>query len=311
MADDFLSATDLIADALDLAPIEVTDLENQAPLMARMPMVRASAGILHKYTKETEAPVVGYRAENAGRELDKSVDAPVEITLKILDFSWAVDKATADYVEATSREQKIAREGSRHVRAAMFKAENQFISGTAADAAGHIGFAQITDVDAIADRMVISAGGTTPDTASSVWALRLGMDDVAGVYNGDMPVSLGSTVVQDFVDGSGLHYPAYYTPGCTWMAMQQGSAFSIGRIVNITEDADKGLTDDLIYDLFSQFPSGRMPNLLVASRRSMKQLRESRTATNATGAPAPWPTSVDGVPIITSEAVGNTDALVT
>lgn len=311
MADDFLTAAALVADKLDLSDAQVTDLENQAPLMARLPMEMASAGIMHAYTKETGAPVVGFRAENAGRELDKSTDLRVEVTLKILDFSWAVDKATADYVERRSREEKIAREGSRHVRAAMFKAEQQYINGTGADADGFLGFADVTDADAIADRMTVNAGGTTASTASSLWALRLGPDDISGVYNGDTPVSLGETVVQDFVDGSGLHYPAYYTPGCLWLAIQIGSKFSIGRVVNLTEDADSTLTDDMLYDLVSQFPTGRGPNLFLGSRRSLRQLRESRTATNGTGAPAPWPTAVDGIPIMTSEAVGDTDALIT
>jgi len=41
----------------------------------------------------------------------------------------------------------------------------------------------------------------------------------------------------------------------------------------------------------------------------LKQLRDSRTATNVTGAPAPRPTEVEGIPIIVTDAIVNTEAV--
>ncbi len=80
-------------------------------------------------------------------------------------------------------------------------------------------------------------------------------------------------------------------------------------VANLTEGSGKVLTYDLIADLLSQFPSGRQPSILCMSRRSLKQLQVSRTATNATGAPAPFPTEAFGVPIIVTDALTNTEAL--
>jgi hypothetical protein len=54
-----------------------------------------------------------------------------------------------------------------------------------------------------------------------------------------------------------------------------------------------------------------MPTILVMNRRSLKQLQESRTATNATGAPAPFPSEAFGVPILVTDAITNTEALLT
>ena len=90
-----------------------------------------------------------------------------------------------------------------------------------------------------------------------------------------------------------------------------GGAYSVGRIANLTADAGKGLTDDLISDLLSQFPAGMVPTLLVCSRRSLKQLQQSRTATNQTGAPEPFPSDAFGVPLITTDAIIDTEPLET
>jgi hypothetical protein len=47
------------------------------------------------------------------------------------------------------------------------------------------------------------------------------------------------------------------------------------------------------------------------NRRSLSQLRKSRTATNATGTPAPIPREVEGIPIIVTEALSSTEAIET
>ncbi len=168
-----------------------------------------------------------------------------------------------------------------------------------------------TTVDALADALTIDATGTTAATASSCWAVRIGPNDLTGIVNGEGEIQLGDTVVQDFLDGSGLHYPAYYTPGCTWLGLQVGSIYSMGRIVNLTEDSGKGLTDDLISALLSEFPTGKEPTHLLMNRRSLKQLQQSRTATSTSGAPAPFPSEAFGVPIVKCESIVNTEALVT
>lgn len=312
MAHDLLTVADLVADALDLSEAEVSNLLNAAPLVGRMPVEESSNGTTHKYSIETGAPVVGFRAENVGRDHDHSVDTVVSIALKILDFSWHIDKAVADESRKRSLDEKMAREGNRHLRAAMFKAEAQFLYGTGAggDAGGYAGLADNAGLNGLNDAMVVNAGGTTANTGSSCWLLTLGPNDAQAVYNGDQPFSLGERHEQMMADADGKLFPAYCQSATTWLGMQVGSAFSVARIANLTADTGKGLTDDLIYDAISRFPSGRQPNLIVCSRRSLKQLRESRTATNATGAPAPRPADVDGIQILNTDAILNTEALV-
>jgi len=310
MSDDLITVADFIADALDVADIEVSDLLNMSPFFARLPVIGSSNGTTHKYAKETGAPVVGFRAENAGRELDSAEDTLVNVNLKILDFSWAADKAVADAWRRGGAPAFVAREGRRHLRAGFFKAEQQYINGTDSDSDGFAGFADSLQLDFADDEMVVDAGGPTGGDHTSVYLVREGEEDVVGVVNDDGGgVMLGETIVQDFTDGSGKHFPAYYTPGCTWIALQIGGARSVARILNI-DDASNKLTDDLIYQALEKFPSGRQPTVILMNRRSLRQLRESRTATNVTGAPAPRPTEVEGIPIVTVESIGNTESAV-
>lgn len=67
MADDQLTIADLVGNTFDISSAEVSDLLEDAPLVARLPVQMSSKGDTHKYVKVTQSPVVGFRAENAGR----------------------------------------------------------------------------------------------------------------------------------------------------------------------------------------------------------------------------------------------------
>lgn len=311
MANDFITIADMLADALDLSGNELTEIRDAAPLMSRLPVIASSNGDTHKYAVNTQNPVVGFRAENVGREFDHSIHRIDTVTLKILDFSWMADKAVADRWRQGGAAAFIAREGLFHIRAAMYKLEEQFIKGTTdGDSAGFAGLNDSAFLDALADDQVYNAGGTTVATAQSCYLLRVNQAECASVMMGD-GISLGSTVVQNFVSSGTLNLPVYYTPATTWVAAQLGAKYSVVRIVNLTEDAGKGLTDDVIYAAERLFPAGLGATLVLTGSRSLEQLRVSRTATNATGSPAPTPTSTgSGTPIITSDAVSETEALV-
>jgi hypothetical protein len=322
MADDLHAIADLIGDAFDLADIDVSDLLKASPFVASLQMEPSSNGTTHKYVKETGAPVVGFRAPNAGRDMDSSDDTAVTVTLKNLDWSWLVDTAVAN-AWRRGKEAYIAREGARHLRSALVTFEKQVINGVvgasdsaaaSGSSAGFTGFRDASTVDALADTMVVNAGGTTADTASTCWAVRLAPDGVTGVYKGDGNwLDLMETVIVNQIVNPGTDnktFPAYFTGASAWLGLQVGSAYDIGRIANLTADSGKGLTDALIYDLFSKFPVGFGPTHLLMSRRSMKQLRASRTATNANGTPAPWVSEVEGIPVIVTDAISDTEELV-
>ena len=311
MADAFLTLSDLttINDA-NLADRDISDLLDDAPLLARL-AADVVPGTDHKYVKETSAPVVGFRAVNDGLENTKSADTLVTINLKILDASFAIDKALADaYIGGP--EAYIGREAARHLKSAFFHAEKQILSGTGNEADGFNGLPDDGNLNAVAADMVVNGGGTTDSTASSVWAIRSAgdMNDCVAIAGDNGKIDIGDSVVQRLAGSSTGSYPAYYTPIQGWLGLQIGGKYSVGRLANVTEDSGKTLSDSMLADLLSVFPAGRGPNYLVMSRRSLKQLQQSRTATNATGAPAPFPSEAFGVPIIVSDGVSDVETLV-
>ena len=312
MANDLPTIADFVSDALDLAPYELSEIRDAAPLMAALPAQASSDGTTHKYSVDTARPVVGFRAENAGRDFDHSTQAITTVTLKILDFSWAVDKAVADAWRQGGSSAYIAREGLQHIKAAMYKLEQQYIYGSSAlgDSDGFTGLVNSGNLDAIADDMVVSAGGTTADEQTSVYFLRVSDRECSMVMRGD-GVVLGDTVVQNMLDGSSKNFPSYYTPATTWVAGQIGSKYSAARLCNLhASDSGASLTDADIYSVLAKFPAGLGPNLIVMNKDAQEQLRASRTATNNTGAPAPIPDSTAGIAILTTDAVLNTEPVV-
>jgi len=304
-----LTVSQFVADKLDVLQTNTSNILNDAPFVSQLLRLSPSGGgTVHKYTVYTTEPTVGFRTENSGRNMSESLDTVTTLTMKILDFTWAVDQATANGW-ARGRADLIAREGARHLGAALFKWEKQIFNGTVGvgDSAGHTGFRDNTYIDATTDGMVTNAGGTTANTGSSVYLIRLGQDDVAGVTSDDFMI--GDTTPQ-LLGAANSYYPAYVTPASIWTALQMGGAYSIGRIANLTADSGKGLTDSLIATNLMNFPAARQPNVIVMNRRSLKQLQASRTATSSTGAPAPFPQESFGIPIIVTDAISSTEALI-
>ena len=311
MADDLFALADLLViNDLSIADLEITDILDDAPLLKALAADVASNGTLHKYTKETGAPVVGFRAANAGRDLDSSIDTLVTVTLQILDASFLLDAALASAYQRGGPAGLVAREARRHLRAAFFAAEKQIINGVISDSAGFVGLKAASTIDALADTMVVNAGGDTADTCSSVYLLRSTPEgnDVQVIVGQGGELEIGETVSVQAKDGDGKSYPGLWTPIFSYLGLQVGSAQSVGRICNL--DFDHTLTDDMIFQAIAKFPAGRQPTHIAMNRNSLEKLRDSRTATNATGAPAPRPTEVEGIPIVVTDAILNTEAVV-
>ena len=312
MPDTFMTLADLLKiNDCALEPWEISDLVQAVPLLAVLP-VATTDGNSYKYLKETGAVTVGFREVNVGRDYSASADTLVTATLKLIDASFRVDKALADQYK-NGPAAHVAREAARHLRASLFLLEQQIIYGTGNAATGFAGLAENAAYDAAGDTMVLDAAGTTAGTGSSVWLMHA-PGDLRGIHfivGEDGRINIDETITQEVDDSAGAHYTAYYTPILGWAGLAVGGAYSAARICNLTEDAGKGLTDALIYRAIETFPVDRQNGLIIVmNRRSRRQLRASRTATNATGAAAPIPDSVEGIPIITVESISNVETLI-
>jgi len=286
----------------NVADVEISDLLRDAPVLAAMPAVEASNGTLHKYNKLTTEPTVGFRSLNDGRDHDYTVRTTVTETLQILDASFDMDAAIYN-------PELAAMEGRSHLQSAFAKAERQIFYGTSAngDSAGFNGFYNSADLNALADEMVISAGGSSTGVQSSVYLIRATPDatGVCSVFGNNGDISIGGAY-QSMIEGTNGRYDAWVVPIVAYMALQLGSKFSAARIANV----ETALDDDKIYEALSLFPASLQPTHICMNRTALKLLRASRTSTNATGAPAPRPTEVEGIPIIVSDQIVQTEAVV-
>jgi hypothetical protein len=284
----------------------ISDLLQDAPFLAAMYAQPASNGTQHKYLKETKAPVVGFRAANDGIEHDSSEDTLVTIELAILDASHHHDQELVNQYKK-GPDAFMAREGNRHLQAGFFKTEQQLFYGQLAGAAdGFTGLADAATIDALADPMVVDGGGAT--ALSSVFVVRSvpADTDFTTVMGNDGNINLGNVYQQMMAGAVTGMFNALVQPIAAYLGAQIGSIYSVGRIANL-DATTNGLDDDKIAAAISAFPSGRQPTHLAMNRRSRRQLQQSRTATNGTGAPAPFPTEAFGVPIITSDAIINAE----
>jgi hypothetical protein len=247
---------------------------------------------------------------NDGVENTKGTYTSVTLDLKVLDASFAVDIAAA-LADERGLEHMMGVEALAHMRQAMAEVEQQIFYGTGNDAGGFGGFATQTNLNNIADAQVVNAGGTTASTGSSVYLVRTGDADCQVLWGQQGVISIGERQIVERAGSATGRFPAYYHPITGWCGLKVGSIYSVVRIANLTADSGKGLTDSLIAQALEKFPASRGPNYIVMNRRSHRQLQSSRTATNPTGAPAPFPSESFGVPIVVTDQLSSTEALIT
>ena len=283
----------------NLSDIEVTDLLQDAPLIAAIHSQPASNGTEHKYLKLTTASSAAFRAALAGLDKTTSADTLVTDTLAILDGSFHIDQALA-LNSKLGVDACLEKELMRTMRSVFAHAEGQIIYGVGNDATGFPGLSDNAQLDALTDTMVHDAGGSNAVTQSSCFLLRSGMEDVSFILGND-----GNIVVDEdpkvvpwiATAGSSPTYPAYYVPVTGYSGFQIGGAYSASRICNIECNdltSTSAFTDADIYASISLFPAARGPNMIVMNRNAQRLLRQSRTAVNATGADATIPTKLAG-----------------
>ena len=298
----------------NLADLSISDLLDDAPVLKILTAKVASNGTEHKYLKVTGASSAAFRAALAGLSKTASKDTLVTDTLNIVDGTFDTDIALADAYKG-GRDAWLQLELVRTMRQIMFVLETQVFYGnaTGGDGNGPDGLSDNAYLDAIADAMVMEPAtvGSTGTSQTSVFLIRHGDNDVAAILGNDgkFVVEDEPTIIQKYpqADATGSSYPALYVPVTGYFGLQYGGAYSAARICNI----ETALTDDDLYNGLALFPAGRQPNLIAMNRKALALLRASRTSVNQTGAPAPRPTELEGIPIVTTDAIISTEAVET
>jgi len=292
------------------ADLNVSDLLQDAPLIAVMTAVPASNGTNHSYTKETAAEGVGFRALNAGVTNTNSSDEEVTAVLKVLDASFDADTALARKARGGA-EAYLEKRTMRKLKAAFSTMEKQIIYGTGSAAGGFAGLFDNAALNGLADDMVIEPGipGTTADEQTSVLFIRSGEDDSAFVAGNDGEITVDDPTIGPRVVNPGTDnkvYGAYFVNVIGWGGIQYGSAFSVARICNV----ETSLTGDDMAAALALFPSNRQPNIIAMNRQALELWRKSRTAVNTDGTEAPRPKMFEGIQVISTDSLVNTEAIV-
>jgi hypothetical protein len=275
----------------------IEDVMDSTPFL-KAAAARTVEGDVFKYTKVTANPAVGYRAVNAGISNTAASYGEVTCDLKFLDASFFVDVAAAK-IDKRGANHIMAIEARHHLRAAMRQVEDnifQTVSG------GFAGLADQANLNNLADDQVLNAGGSTT-AVTSVYGVKLGSADMEMLWGEGGVINIGPQQMVHHDTGSGKFW-AYAHDVSAYCGLKVGGIHSVYRLANVQEgnDATK-LTDAWLAELYSAAPIGYKPDVFVMNRDGERMLRESRTATNITGAPAPFVTEAFGVPVIVTDSI--------
>lgn len=210
------------------------------------------------------------------------------LSLKYMDFSINEDVQIAE-AATIGVEAHLALQLERKIKGTLRALEAQILHGTANIAAGFSGIDNIVT----GATNVFSKGGTG-SALSKVYAIN--KDQIKLLLGKGGEVRLGEIERRTITDTSGNPYDVYHLDGGAWLG-----AYIVGtQACKILERVGTTLTDNDFSTLIDAFAQGFTPDLFVASQRSISALRNSRTATNPTGAPAPYATEVFGIPLISA-----------
>jgi hypothetical protein len=267
--------------------------------------VETITGREYKTLIRTANPRGGFRNANDGPIVAKSTYENRLVETFILNPRWSCDKAIADN-DQKGPARVIALEGSGLITGALQDAAANFYygQGTGGNAKGHPGL-----IDSVDAEMIVDATGSTASTGSSVWAVKWGQKGVCWVMGNNGSLDMSDVRIGDIIGENSQLLTAYIQEMFIYPGVQVGHKFAIGRIKNLTGQAGKTLTDALIGSLVTKFPVGMEPDCLFMSRRSREQLRNSRTTYSPTGSEASIPTEWNGIPIIATDAILDTETI--
>lgn len=281
---------------------------------------RTIRGTQYTTNVRTGFPGVGFRAANAGHTPGKSAYDKRLVECFIFGGVIQADKAVCEAYEDGSPAWEMI-EASGVVKNSFLKLGKQFYYGTNATNGDTAGFPGLKDFVAKGSTLAYDVTGTTATTASSVYGVKFGIQDVIMPMGNSATLTLSDFRDQQITNDSGTTWlPGRVADMCAWLGLQVGNVNCVGRMLNITADSGKTLNDTKIATWLSQFPVGSTPERLFMSRRSLMQLQTSRSVVlnaqpngqKVTGAQeniGPVPTEAFGIPITVTDSILNTDTI--
>jgi hypothetical protein len=307
-----MNGSDAIAGLIDETIRNTPELTGVTLDGEKVPKVGASRpikGIQYKTLVRTGLPSVSFRGGNSGTALSKSVWANRVWEAFLFNPPIEMDIQVA-MMDEDGPAACMAKEAAGIWEASVQYVCKQFYYGTTNDSLGFPGLLAAYDsTDMMVDATGTTQGNGTSTISTSVWAVRYGVKDVQWIFGNNGELRLSDVIECRVTDASGNPYLAYHQEILGRVGLQIARSWTVGRIRNITSDAGRGLTDKLLGQLHAKFRVGYPPDVFFMTRAAQEQLRESRTAVNPTGAPAPLPRAYEGIPIMPTESIINNEAI--
>ena len=294
-----------------LDKVLVNDVMPVAPLVKWLPS-EVISGTSTQYRCVTSIPKVGPRPVNAGVD---SIRANYELKrsqLFLYQGLIAIDEALAK-ADPSGEGGLMAEQAELVMQGAMFTLEQYAIYGKALGEDAMPGI-----LDGIGNYMTISADEAHNTTESrqaggaSVLAI-VGDPKMLRLQFGNSKAIAFSPTERTYLptnkaDGTAGTMPALAKNVTFWAGVSVRSEFAVARLIN--ESASKPLTDALLAQLVSLFPTGVVPTALVMNRQTRARLQASRATAltynkkqSGQTAYAELPTEFEGIPIICTDAL--------
>lgn len=274
------------------------------PALGYFPIDRIEHGL--KYTTQfmVELPSTGFRKLGEGR--DPSKGRYEEREFKMYLFGGRAEAEIAAYQADSGGESAVkGRVVKDTAESALEALDGQIFYGVTLDDDGFPGLKAFTPFGGAYTK---NAGGTTAITASSVYGVKFGEDYCSLKWGGTGdPFNLGEWRKQDITGTNNKPIPGEVADLEGWIGLVIKHKASVVRICNITADAGKGVTDELLGAAIDLLPTKMKPDVWFMSKRSRTQLRLSRS-TPETVYPN-MPTESNGIPIEVDDSILDTDAI--
>ena len=285
-----------------------------APEMGILP-ARKITGTSFQSLVRTNFPTVSFRPANGTTSGVKSEYVNKTHMTFYLDGQMEVDNAIA-MGSGRGTDFVLTTEASGVVKGAMITLGKQVWYGASGggDTAGFPGAYDIVDTN-----LVLDATGSTANTGSSVYLIVALPGFMGLIFGNNTVLTPNEWRKQTYTDSSGNKRTVWNNSIEGWVGVEWLNKYAVVRIKNLTAQAGKTLTDTLLAQAIELLPVGVRPTHIFMSRRSRRQLQTSRTVSifgqgNSLpganqGLIAPTPVSYEGIPIIATDSIGNTEAI--
>jgi hypothetical protein len=291
-----------LIDETQVATPEVTGIHPvTGQQIAGVASAREISGTHYETSARIGLPSVSLRQLNDGADYTKSEYKKEVVPCFLANPRWGVDSAinTVD----NSVPEVLATEAQGHLIAYLQLLGRMFFYGTNAALGGVVdGIKGL--LQAVSAGMTVDAGGTTADGCSSAYAVSFGDDGVRWVsgLSGQHEITDPRMSTETGVNGkpyTAIVQEMFARPGLQIAAPQ----LRISRIKNLTAQAGKTLSGDMLAELKLKHKLSYKPQAIFTTERVIEQYRQSLQATTSSPNRIDTVYTFEGIPLVPTESL--------